>query len=62
MRIPFRKEFSGFDGFEGKKLAIVGDVMHSRVARSNIELWTKLGAEVDALWTEDVIAKRVRAI
>lgn len=42
----FQKNFKDFDGFEGKKLAIVGDVMHSRVARSNAELWTKLGAEV----------------
>ncbi len=42
----FRNEFANFDGFEGKKLAIVGDVLHSRVARSNIILWTKLGAEV----------------
>ena len=42
----FSKNFSDFDSFEGKKLAIVGDIMHSRVARSNIELWTKLGAHV----------------
>lgn len=42
----FRERFPGFDGFEGKRLTIVGDVMHSRVARSNIELWTKLGAQV----------------
>lgn len=33
-------------GFEGKRLAIVGDIEHSRVARSNVELFTKLGAEV----------------
>ena len=42
----FSKHFPDFDGFEGKKLAIVGDVLHSRVARSNVELWTKLGASV----------------
>lgn len=40
----FRQRFP--DGFAGKKLAIVGDIMHSRVARSNAELWTKLGAQV----------------
>lgn len=28
------------------RLAIVGDVAHSRVARSNAQLWTSLGAEV----------------
>ena len=42
----FQKNFKGFDGFTGKKLAIIGDVLHSRVARSNAELWTKLGGEV----------------
>ena len=42
----FQKNFKDFNGFVGKKLAIIGDVLHSRVARSNAELWTKLGAEV----------------
>ncbi len=42
----FRERFEGFDGFEGKRLAIVGDVLHSRVARSNVSAWTTLGAEV----------------
>ncbi|MFO0707439.1 MAG: aspartate carbamoyltransferase, partial [Nitrospira sp.] len=32
--------------FEGLKVAIVGDVAHSRVARSNLLALTKLGAEV----------------
>ena len=31
---------------EGKKIAIVGDILHSRVARSNAELLGLLGAEV----------------
>lgn len=31
---------------EGKRVAIIGDVRHSRVARSNAELLPKLGAEV----------------
>ena len=31
---------------EGLKVAIVGDVLHSRVARSNIYLLNKMGAEV----------------
>ncbi len=42
----FKTRFPGFDGWAGVKLAIVGDVAHSRVARSNVELWTKLGAQV----------------
>ena len=32
--------------FEGLKVLIVGDIMHSRVARSNIWGLTKMGAEV----------------
>jgi aspartate carbamoyltransferase catalytic subunit len=31
---------------EGRRVAIVGDVKHSRVARSDIEIFTALGAEV----------------
>ena len=42
----FRQRFRGFDGFGGKRLTVVGDVLHSRVARSNVELWRKLGGEV----------------
>ncbi|XRG79672.1 aspartate carbamoyltransferase catalytic subunit [Rossellomorea sp. GAMAL-10_SWC] len=35
-----------FGSFEGLKVAIVGDLRHSRVARSNAEALTRLGAEV----------------
>jgi aspartate carbamoyltransferase catalytic subunit len=35
-----------FGYFSGLKVAIIGDVLHSRVARSNAEALTKLGAEV----------------
>ena len=33
-------------GIEGKRVVIVGDVLHSRVARSNVALLHTLGAEV----------------
>ncbi|WP_026923077.1 aspartate carbamoyltransferase catalytic subunit [Glycomyces arizonensis] len=33
-------------GVEGRTVAIVGDILHSRVARSNVWLLTKLGARV----------------
>jgi aspartate carbamoyltransferase catalytic subunit len=33
-------------GIEGRRIAIVGDVLHSRVARSNVHLLAALGAEV----------------
>ena len=32
--------------FEGLRIAIVGDILHSRVARSNVHLLTSLGAKV----------------
>ncbi len=32
--------------FKGLKMAIVGDILYSRVARTNIAAWTKLGADV----------------
>lgn len=32
--------------FDGLEVAIIGDILHSRVARSNIHLLTKLGARV----------------
>ncbi|MDQ0270308.1 aspartate carbamoyltransferase catalytic subunit [Cytobacillus purgationiresistens] len=35
-----------FGRFEGLKIAIVGDIRHSRVARSNAEALTRLGAKV----------------
>ncbi|KNH42253.1 aspartate carbamoyltransferase [Bacillus toyonensis] len=35
-----------FGSFEGLKIAIVGDIRHSRVARSNAETLTKLGATI----------------
>ena len=33
-------------GLEGRSIAIVGDVKHSRVARSNVDAFTALGADV----------------
>ena len=53
-------------GFEGKRVTIVGDILHSRVARSNVHLLHTLGAEVTLVapptllpvgvdtWTADV--------
>jgi len=35
-----------FGSLQGLKVAIIGDIMHSRVALSNIYLLTKMGAEV----------------
>ncbi|WP_144548930.1 aspartate carbamoyltransferase catalytic subunit [Bacillus sp. X1(2014)] len=35
-----------FDQFTGLKIAIIGDIRHSRVARSNADVLSRLGAEV----------------
>ena len=35
-----------FGSLDGRKIAICGDIQHSRVARSNVQAFTKLGAEV----------------
>jgi aspartate carbamoyltransferase catalytic subunit len=37
---------SRLGGLEGRRVTIVGDVLHSRVARSNVRLLATLGAEV----------------
>jgi aspartate carbamoyltransferase catalytic subunit len=49
MRQHFRKlgtDGSGNGGFAGKRVAIVGDLLHSRVVRSNVLLQHTLGGEV----------------
>ncbi|MBX9785412.1 MAG: aspartate carbamoyltransferase catalytic subunit [Chitinophagaceae bacterium] len=42
---------------EGKKVAIIGDIMHSRVALSNIYLLKKMGAEVTVAGPPTLIPK-----
>jgi aspartate carbamoyltransferase catalytic subunit len=44
-------------GLAGKKIAIIGDIMHSRVALSNIYLLTKMGAEVTIVGPPTLIPK-----
>jgi len=41
--MTIQQEFGGFDGLN---VAIVGDINHSRVARSNAQMLTRLGAKV----------------
>ena len=45
---------------EGKKVAIVGDIMHSRVALSNIYLLKKMGAEVTVVGPPTLIPKYMK--
>jgi aspartate carbamoyltransferase catalytic subunit len=46
-------------GIEGKKVAIIGDIMHSRVALSNIYLLKKMGAEVVVAGPPTLIPKYI---
>jgi len=47
-------------GLEGRKIAIIGDIMHSRVALSNIYLLTKMGAEVMVAGPPTLIPKYIK--
>jgi aspartate carbamoyltransferase catalytic subunit len=46
-----------FSTLKGIKVAIIGDIMHSRVAQSNIYLLTKMGAEVTVCGPPTLIPK-----
>jgi aspartate carbamoyltransferase catalytic subunit len=48
-------------GLQGKKIAIIGDIMHSRVALSNIYLLKKMGAEVIVAGPPTLIPKYIEA-
>jgi aspartate carbamoyltransferase catalytic subunit len=50
-----------FPSFEGLRVAIVGDVLHSRVARSNIHALTRMGAEVTVVGPVTLIPPEVPA-
>ncbi len=47
---------------EGKKIAIVGDILHSRVALSNIFCLKKLGAEVKVCGPPTLIPKYITSL
>jgi len=47
---------------KGKKVAIIGDIMHSRVALSNIFCLTKLGAEVMVAGPPTLIPKHIESL
>lgn len=49
-------------GLEGRKVAILGDIMHSRVALSNIYLLTKMGAEVTVCGPPTLIPKHIEKL
>ena len=50
------------DGIKGKKIAIVGDILHSRVALSNIYALKMLGAELKLCGPKSLIPKHIEAL
>ena len=48
--------------FEGLRIAIVGDIRHSRVARSNIQAFAALGAEVTVVAPPTLLPPHVDAL
>lgn len=46
IRTAFARSSAGVTSFDGLRIGIVGDIKHSRVARSDIEAFTMLGADV----------------
>jgi aspartate carbamoyltransferase catalytic subunit len=47
---------------EGLKIAICGDILHSRVARSNIYLMNMLGAEVNVIGPKTLMPKTIERL
>src|SRR6188768_2332736 len=52
------KEATG--GLEGKRIVLIGDIMHSRVALSNIYLLKKMGAEVMVAGPPTLIPRHIK--
>ncbi len=50
-----------FGRIEGLKIAIVGDIRHSRVVRSNLWLLTKMGAKVTLVGPPTLLPKEMKA-
>jgi aspartate carbamoyltransferase catalytic subunit len=47
---------------DGRRIWIVGDVLHSRVARSNIMAFTRMGAEVTVCGPPTLIPREIEAL
>ena len=51
-----------FNSFKNLKIAICGDILHSRVARSNIEILSTLGASINVIGPQTLIPKDVKKL
>ena len=55
--LTIKKKFGRFDKL---KIAICGDILHSRVARSNIEILSTLGAKINIIGPKTLIPKDIQ--
>ena len=53
---------SRFNNFSKLKIAICGDILHSRVARSNIIILSKLGAKVNVIGPKQWLPKNINKL
>ncbi|HTX47708.1 MAG TPA: aspartate carbamoyltransferase catalytic subunit [Solirubrobacteraceae bacterium] len=51
-----------FGSLDGKRIWIIGDVLHSRVARSNVLAFTRMGAEVTVCGPPTLIPRQIEAL
>ena len=57
--IPYAKKFGEV---AGKRIVIVGDILHSRVALSNIFALNMLGAEVKICGPKSLLPKHIESL
>ena len=57
--LTIKRKFKSFDGL---KIAICGDILHSRVARSNIEILSTLGSSINVIGPKSLIPKDIKAL
>jgi aspartate carbamoyltransferase catalytic subunit len=55
------REFGIKDSLAGRSIAIVGDIKHSRVARSNIDIFRRLGAHVIVVAPPALLPKNIES-
>ncbi len=51
-----------FDNFTKLQIAICGDILHSRVARSNIIILSKLGAKINVIGPREWLPKNIKKL
>ncbi len=57
--LTIKRKFKSFDGL---KIAICGDILHSRVARSNIEILSTLGSSINIIGPQSLIPHNIEVL